>query len=75
VPKPENLDELLRIAEKLCQGFSHVRVDFYRLNNGKFKFGEMTFTTFSGICKWDPIEYDLKLGQMIKLPKYKCRLH
>ncbi|MBN1366895.1 MAG: hypothetical protein JW967_03105 [Dehalococcoidales bacterium] len=74
VPRPNNLDELLQISEKLCKGFNHVRVDFYRLNDGALKFGEMTFTTFSGICKWDPPEYDLKLGQMITLPKKKYTL-
>jgi hypothetical protein len=70
VPRPDNLDKMITLAIKLCQDFSHVRVDFYRLDGGTIKFGEMTFSSYSGICKWDPSEYDLKLGQMIDL-EYK----
>jgi len=69
VPRPGNLDKMIFLAKKLCQGFSHVRVDFYCLNDGSIKFGEMTFSTVSGCCKWDPPEYDLKFGQMINLQK------
>ena len=59
--KPDNLGELIEKAELLARGFPHVRVDFYRLNTGKLYFGEMTFTSFSGICQWDPPETDLML--------------
>ena len=59
---------MIYFAEKLSEGFNHVRVDFYRLNNGKIYFGEMTFTSCSGICKWTPDEENLIMGQMIKLP-------
>ena len=68
IPKPACLGEMLRLAKALCQGFSHVRVDFYVLNDGSIRFGEMTFTSASGMCKWDPPEYDLILGQKITLP-------
>ena len=69
VSKPENLEELLRISEKLAEGFPHVRVDFYRLNNGEYKFGEMTFTSYSGACLWNPPEYNQILGDLIELPE------
>ena len=69
VPRPDNLEELIRISEKLAQGFPHVRVDFYRLNTGKYKFGEMTFTSYSGACLWNPPEYNQILGDLIDLPK------
>lgn len=69
VPKPDNLEELIRLSEKLAEGFPHVRVDFYRLNNGDLKFGEMTFTSYSGICIWDPPEYNKVLGDLIDLPE------
>ena len=63
-PRPDNLDEMLRLAETLATGFEYVRVDFYRLNDGTIKFGEMTFTSANGQCKWDPPEWNLKIGQM-----------
>lgn len=49
--KPENFDKMLKIAEKLAEGFSYVRVDLYNLS-GKILFGEMTFTPASGKGKW-----------------------
>lgn len=66
-PKPERLDELLRIAKKLCAGMSQVRVDFYIVDNNIY-FGEMTLYTASGFQKMIPEEMDLKLGQMLNLP-------
>jgi hypothetical protein len=68
VPKPDNLDELLGISEILCKEFYFVRADFYRLDDGTFKFGEMTFSPYSGVGKWNPDEYDLIVGKMISLP-------
>ena len=65
IPRPDNLSELLAKAELLSQGFPFVRVDFYRTNDGKLYFGEMTFTSFSGVCDWNPPETDLMLGALI----------
>lgn len=65
IEKPGNLSELIECAEKLAEGFLQVRIDFYRLNNGSWKFGEMTFTPASGIADWEPAEYDHILGNMI----------
>jgi hypothetical protein len=73
VPRPSNLDELLAKAETLAAGFPFVRVDFYRLNDGSLKFGEMTFTPYSGVCHWTPPEWNAKLGEMIPLPREGCR--
>ena len=67
VPKPDNLEELLDISRKLSSGFNHVRVDFYRLNDGSYKFGEMTFTSAAGKAMWNPPEYDRILGDMLEL--------
>jgi len=63
IVKPNNFDLMVRLAEKLAKGFSHVRVDFYNIN-GKVYFGEMTFTNGSGFELIHPIEYNLMLGHM-----------
>ena len=68
ITKPENLDLLLSIAEKLAADFNHVRVDFYITNEGKIYFGEMTFTSCSGICHWKPDYTDICFGNLIELP-------
>lgn len=63
-PKPKKLGELLELTRVLCKDFDHVRVDWYILNDGTIKFGEMTFTSAGGHAKWDPCEWDLILGEM-----------
>lgn len=71
IPKPQNLELLIELAEKLSKGFPHVRVDFYIMNDGSIKFGEMTFSSASGTCKWAPPEQDVIYGNMINLPSKK----
>lgn len=68
--KPDNLDLLIGLAEKLACGFCHVRVDFYDVDN-RIYFAEMTFTSSSGIDVWVPKEKNLELGNMIRLPEQK----
>lgn len=65
--KPEKYEEMVRIAEKLSEGFIEVRVDLY-LCNHKIYFGEMTFFDGSGFTKIRPEKWDYKLGSYIKLP-------
>ena len=68
IEKPNNLNIMISLAEKLSKGFSHVRVDFYRLDDGTILFGEMTFTSASGIGRWNTKKIDMELGKLIKLP-------
>ena len=68
IEKPAMLQKMIDIAEKLSEGFVHVRVDLYQINS-EIKFGEMTFTPFSGIYNWNPSETDLEVGKMLVLPK------
>lgn len=65
--KPENFEEMLEIASKLSKGIPHVRVDLYNIN-GEIYFGELTFFHNSGLVPFEPIEWDYKFGEMIKLP-------
>ena len=70
-PKPDNLGQMVRLAEKLSEGFPFVRVDFYRLNDGTIRFGEMTFTPATGTMAWYPPEANKMLGDLILLPNKK----
>lgn len=67
IAKPKNFDEMLEIAKKLSVGIPQVRIDLYNCN-GQIYFGEITFFHWSGMTAFDPIEWDFKLGKMIKLP-------
>ncbi|MBQ2811217.1 MAG: hypothetical protein IJF12_03505 [Alphaproteobacteria bacterium] len=69
IEKPKNLDKMIELAEKLSKDFNHVRVDFYRLDDGTVYFGEMTFTPMSGVCKWNDEKINILLGKKIRLPK------
>ena len=68
IERPENYQEMIKIAQKLCQGFSHVRVDFYNVD-GKIYFGEMTFTTTGGFKSIVPEKYNNMLGDLWNLEK------
>lgn len=70
VKKPKNYDKMIQLAEILARDTIEVRVDFYEINN-KIYFGELTFFDASGFGKFEPEEWDLKIGKMLKLPKEK----
>ena len=64
--KPEKLDEMLSIAEKLSEGMHFIRIDLYVIN-GEIKFSEFTFYSDAGLAQFEPADLDAKLGQLIKL--------
>lgn len=63
IEKPENLEKMIEYAEKLSKKFPLVRVDFYDAD-GKVIFGEITFTHFGCVHRFDPDEYDYEFGKM-----------
>lgn len=65
--KPSNLEEMIYIAEKLSKDIPFVRVDLYNIDS-KVYFGELTFYPASGIGKFSPDEWSLKLGDLLQLP-------
>lgn len=68
IPKPNNLDEMLDIAEKLADGFPYVRVDLYDVD-GRIFFGELTFYPWSGYVQFMPDEFDYEFGEAFILPE------
>lgn len=64
---PGNLKEMISLAETLAKGFPYVRVDFYRLNDGTIRFGEMTFSPASGTQDWRPQSANFILGEKIDI--------
>ncbi len=61
-PKPDNLDELIAISEKLGEEVDFVRVDLFTVDDDIY-FGELTLTSGSGTAKFVPEEYDMIFGQ------------
>ena len=66
--RPECLNQMLEVSEKLSKPFPFVRCDYYIVNN-KLYFGEMTFTPAG--CMW-PSETkigDKTMGELLDLSK------
>lgn len=64
MPRPDNLDKMIEIAENLSSGFRFVRVDLYRLDNGKLYFGELTFNPNSGFMDWNDENINKSLASL-----------
>ncbi len=63
---PNNLSEIIRICELLAVKFPYVRIDLY-LEGEILYFGELTFTSGSGLDVFQPEEIDYNLGEMFNL--------
>ena len=64
--KPENFDEMIKLAETLAKPFPFVRVDLYNID-GKIYFGEMTFTPAKGTLILDDDSADFEIGEWLKI--------
>lgn len=65
--KPLQLEEMVRLSEKLGAGICHIRIDWY-IANDKLYFGEMTLYDGSGFEPFDNEKDDYLLGSLIQLP-------
>ena len=64
----EEINEMIKLSEKLGEKFTCVRVDFYYIK-GKPIFGELTFTDGAGSDPWNPLDFDKKIAMNIPLRK------
>ena len=67
--KPENFEEMLSLAEQLSANLPFARIDLYEINH-KVYFGEITLHPASGLGKFEPVEWDYKLGEWLDLERY-----
>jgi len=70
--KPDCLEEMLLLSEKLSEEFIHVRVDWYVYEN-RLVFGEMTFFHESGFGKFNKKEWEIELGNSIIIDNALCQ--
>lgn len=66
--KPACYNELLECAAKLSKGLPQVRVDAYVVGD-RIYFGELTLFHNSGLRKYEPDEWDYKIGEWLTLPE------
>ncbi len=67
--KPDNFDEMVKLAEKLASPFPFVRVDLYNIN-GKIYFSEMTFTPAKGTLILDDDKCDFEMGKWLDISAF-----
>jgi TupA-like ATPgrasp len=61
--RPRHLDEMIRYAEVLAEGFDFIRVDLYDTDDRVY-FGEFTITPGAGTSPYTPHEFDYYLGAL-----------
>ncbi len=66
VKKPNKLNEMIEIAEKLATKFIYLRVDLYYVKE-EIYFGELTLYHASGFQAFLDPQCDLKFGKLLKL--------
>lgn len=63
VPRPENLEKMVHIAETLAQGYEFLRIDLYNVDGNKIIFGEITVCSSAGWKPFNPDKsYDAYMG-------------
>lgn len=67
--KPENLEKMAVLSEKIAKKFPFVRVDLYDIN-GKIYFSEMTFTPAKGTLILDDDKADFEMGEWLDISQY-----
>jgi hypothetical protein len=67
-PKPRLLDRMLDAARRLSAPFPFVRVDLFE-HEGQVRFGELTFVPDAGFARFEPLEWERKLGDLLELPE------
>ena len=72
IDKPEHLDEMISIAEKLSKGVPFVRIDLFEVD-GRVFFSEFTLCPASGLMPFVPAEYDKIVGDMLDLTEAGIR--
>ena len=70
ISKPKKFKEMIALSKKLSKGIPFIRVDWYEIK-GKLYFGELTFYPASGFEKFEPEEWNYKMGEMLELPEKK----
>lgn len=60
---PDNLEEMISIAEKIAGDFEFARVDLYEPSSDQVIFGEITLAPESGHGRFDPVEKDFEIGR------------
>ena len=65
---PDNLSEMISLAERLSENEPFLRVDFYNVK-GNIYFGELTFYPAGEMGKWTNDDVDVGLGEYLTVSR------
>ncbi|HYA28088.1 MAG TPA: ATP-grasp fold amidoligase family protein [Acidobacteriota bacterium] len=65
-PRPENLADMVRVAEAIAAGLDFARIDLYSDGKRVIKFGEITFTPGDALDRFSDFQFDLWLGRFFE---------
>jgi hypothetical protein len=65
-PRPQNLEDMIRVAEAIAEGMEFARVDLYSDGKSKIRFGEITFAPGNALTRFSDFKFDLWLGTLLK---------
>lgn len=68
IAEPKNFHKMKEIAETISKELPFARIDLYNID-GRVLFGEATFYPGAGLQKFSDYNWDLKFGELIRLPK------
>lgn len=68
ISKPKQLKKMVELSKKLSKNIPFIRVDWYEIGD-KLYFGELTFYPASGFDKFEPKEWNKKIGDMLSIDK------
>lgn len=68
---PLQLKKMLELSEILSKNIPFLRTDFYVIND-RIYFGELTFFPASGMSKFEPEEWDERIGNWLVLENDYC---
>lgn len=68
ISKPKQLKKMVELSKKLSKNIPFIRVDWYEIGD-KLYFGELTFYPASGFEKFEPKEWNKKIGDMLSINK------
>ena len=71
VAKPIHLEIMKNICRKLSSNIKFARIDLYVVDDKEY-FGEITFYPAAGFGKFNPDDWNDRLGDLIQLNGHKC---
>ena len=68
--RPDNLDDIIRVAERIAAELEFARIDLYSDRKRAVKFDEITFTPGNANDRFSDVQFDIWLGRFFGLNPY-----